>query len=166
MWVIAQQRTATEHIRYAPGVHLLKVHHKMHMGHLTGIADQCFLHLCQIKAQSLDLPMIQIDAIGHNAIDDRTVDSWAKLLLQVSIQFGSQGFIKDLPRTTCQLMVDHKLEVMGTTVIGGQEQQIITLAHLIVKRLQQSCQILIELEVSLIGMFATGTIFMSDNISL
>ena len=63
-------------------------------------------------------------------------------------------------------MVYHKLLVMGTSVIGRQEDQIVVLAHLLIEGTQQSCDILVEFKISLVGMFPTRSPLMTNHVSL
>ena len=51
-------------------------------------------------------------------------------------------------------------------MVGSEEHQVVTLAHLLIECLEQSCNILIELQISLVGMLATGTIFVTNHIGL
>ena len=80
--------------------------------------------------------MIQVYPITKESVDDRTVNGSAELLLQTCIQLVVQYVFIDFSRTTVHLMVDHKLEIMGATVISRQEEQIVTLPHLLIESVQ------------------------------
>ena len=63
-------------------------------------------------------------------------------------------------------MVLHPLEIVGSTMISCQEYEIVTLAHLSIECFQQSGYILVEFEISLIGMLTTCAPLMTYHIGL
>ena len=52
--------------------------------------------------------------------------------------------IVPFPSIGIEPMVTHELEVMGSPMVNRQEQQVVTLSHLVVERLQQTGNVLIE----------------------
>ena len=71
-----------------------------------------------------------------------------------------------LPGVGIKLMVFHELEVMGSPMVSRQEQQVVTLSHLVVERLQQTGNVLIEFKISFVGMSTTSTPLMTNYVGL
>ena len=55
---------------------------------------------------------------------------------------------------------------MGGSMVSSQESDIITFSHLLIQCIKEACQLFVQFQICLIGMLATGTPFMSDNISM
>ncbi len=162
--MIAQQRTTAEDIRHTPRVHLLKVHHKLHMGQPSGIVDQHILHLLNLKAKFLDACMVQEYAIAIDVTDDRQVSSYR--LTQIGIKAVIKHIVSHFPCATIHLVVCHPLKVVGSTVISRQKEQVVSLAHMFIESIEQSCEIFVELQIGTVCMLTTRAPGMSDDISL
>ena len=132
------------------------------VGRLAEELDEALLHGVELKVLVSDGLVVEIDAVHGDVVDDSLRGS--QLLGNVCLSLFLQVLIE--PLAPSQLMTLHELPVMGTAVVGSQEQQVVLVAHLSVEGRQQTSDILVKLQICLVGMLAAGAPLMTNGIGL
>ena len=163
--MVTHQSPVTQEIRQTRSLDLLEIYSKHDMRSRPAEGHQSLLHLFIVQSFLGDILSIEVNAIGIDGGYHLQIGCLAQFFLQIRFALGSY-FLPDFPGTTIQSVILHPLEIMRSTMVGRQEHEIIAFSHLIVESLQQSGDVLIQLQISLVCMFTAGGPLMTDDIRL
>ena len=155
--VVAHQGTLADDWRQRLLGGALEVDDELDVGQLPQTLDGGGLHLLVVQSLTADGRTVQVIAVVLLSQDDGL--GVAQLLGDIGLDAVLHARV--FPFAGRHLVVLHELEVMGGTVVSSQEEQIVSLTHLRIERFQQSAQVAVELQVGLVGVLATGTVFMA-----
>ena len=130
---------------------------------LQQLLNNHLAHFLLVEPLLTDSLLVQHQTVVQTVFDD--ILSQVQSLLQALSSLSTIHLVEH-KRTSAQTVVFHELKVMRSAMVGSQEYQVVTLAHLLVESLQQFGNVLIQFQISLVGMLATGAVLMSDHICL
>ena len=160
--MIAHEGHVHEALRQAAGAHSLIVNHLYDIGSCAEKVDEAQLHVVEAELLVLNGLVVEINAEAADGVDD--VLRGTQLLGDIGLGLFLKVLIE--PFTTVELVVLHVLPVVGTAVVGREEEQIVAASHLGVEGLEQALDVLVEPHIGAIGMLAARAPFMADDIGL
>ena len=98
--------------------------------------------------------------VVNQVVDDVAGDT--KLRVQIQVQFLAR--VLTIPATGRNLVSFQEVRAVGTAVVGGEEEQIVAAAHLLVEHTEEMGEILVQLHVDIVVFLAACAVSMAYGI--